>query len=1091
MAAHIRFISAGAGSGKTHHLTRILFEHLRDGRVRPEGVLATTFTRKAAAELRERVRAHLLAERDHGLATAIGQARIGTVNAVCGELLEHFALEAGLSPRQDVLEETQAEDFIAHAIDQVIDAAGIAGFLPIAERLGFGEKAAWRTDLKTLLDLVRSNDIDPAALPEHARRNADDLLGHFPAPAAVDLSVELARAIDAVLPDLARAAASSGRKNSAEYVELLRTVRRGLADAGPPWSQWVKLSKAAPEVGLKPLAAPVGAVAARFAEHAGLHRDIRAYLEQLFGLCAAALGVHAERKRELGVLDFADQEHLMLKLLDDPAVSAVLAEELDLLLVDEFQDTSPIQLALFLKLAELAGAVYWVGDIKQAIYGFRGSDTALMQAVLKTLVDAGQPPVILDTSRRSRPSLVALVNAAFTQGFRDELTPEQIVLKAHRDDGREGLKEPAMAHWWLAGKNQPERNAALGAGLIRLMESGYLVYDTALKQARPIRYGDIAVLTPCNDQVIDLAQCLRALGLPVATARPGLLATPEAVLTLACLRRLNDAEDTLATAEILSLADSLEPEVWVSERLRYLEAGGAPGLWRERDTDAAPAHPLLARLAGLRGQTGLLAPAEALRLVVSACDLPGIVLRWQQDPDRARTRLANLEALLALAERYEDDCRAAREAATLSGLILWLRALADQQRDAMAEPAIDAVRILTRHAAKGLEWPVVVLTGLEDRIRDRLWSLSVVATRELDIQRPLEGRFPRYWPWPFGQQEQVPLGDTLRQTATGQALRREAEAESRRLLYVCMTRARDLLVLARHDGKARTEWLDTLGVPWLTPAREATVLQPPDDAPLPLHSETLRPGPASPPPRNGPAGLYGFPTQLEPAARLPLYFNPSRAPAAPARLAETVRLGERIPINGRPAMEWLGRALHAALALAFADPERPVEAAMIEQILQRHGVAGQIQAAAVLARIADFRTWLARRWGDAVRINEQVKRHQPPLPSGEGWGEGISNEPLPAHSPIFHAEYPVQAVLPNGQVLLGRVDLLIERADGMVLIDHKANPLGAEHWDELTREHAGQLQAYAAAVAQASGKPVREVWLFLPVAGVALRVEFT
>src|ERR1700719_1685903 len=98
MNASIRFISADAGSGKTYKLTEILHELLTTKKVTPSGVIATTFTKKAAAELRERVRGSLVEKGEHRLATEIGQARIGTVNSVCGGLLARFAFEAGLAP---------------------------------------------------------------------------------------------------------------------------------------------------------------------------------------------------------------------------------------------------------------------------------------------------------------------------------------------------------------------------------------------------------------------------------------------------------------------------------------------------------------------------------------------------------------------------------------------------------------------------------------------------------------------------------------------------------------------------------------------------------------------------------------------------------------------------------------------------------------------------------------------------------------------------------------------------------------------------------------------------------------------------------
>src|SRR5882672_1872828 len=131
ISAKIAFISAGAGSGKTHRLTEILHEQLTSEGVRPSGVIATTFTKKAAAELRERVRSHLLAKGDFALANSVGQARIGTVNSICGELVARFAFEAGMATNQVVLEEVQAAGFLSRAIDEVLDPSGMASFLTV------------------------------------------------------------------------------------------------------------------------------------------------------------------------------------------------------------------------------------------------------------------------------------------------------------------------------------------------------------------------------------------------------------------------------------------------------------------------------------------------------------------------------------------------------------------------------------------------------------------------------------------------------------------------------------------------------------------------------------------------------------------------------------------------------------------------------------------------------------------------------------------------------------------------------------------------------------------------------------------------
>ena len=130
--AHITFISAGAGSGKTYRLTEILHQELLSQQVQPAGVIATTFTRKAAAELRERVLSHLLEKNEIGLATAMGQARIGTVNSICGQLLERFAFEAGMPPQQRVLDENQAKVLLNQAVDRVLHGENMDNFLALS-----------------------------------------------------------------------------------------------------------------------------------------------------------------------------------------------------------------------------------------------------------------------------------------------------------------------------------------------------------------------------------------------------------------------------------------------------------------------------------------------------------------------------------------------------------------------------------------------------------------------------------------------------------------------------------------------------------------------------------------------------------------------------------------------------------------------------------------------------------------------------------------------------------------------------------------------------------------------------------------------
>lgn len=1054
----ITFISAGAGSGKTHRLTEILHQELLSGDVDPAGVIATTFTRKAAAELRERVRGHLLKQGNTGLATAMGLARIGTVNSLCGQLLERFTFEAGMPPQQRVLEDSQAKVLLNQAIDRVLNGEMLERFLAVARRMGLeineqtGEFKThnWLDDLRQILDQLRTNDIDLESAMSFAKRNADELLAHFPAPAISDLKLELLSTIPDVLAQLIAADSKVGTTRT--YLSLLKDFQRSLCQDSARWSDWAKLSKTEPEKKLKPLVERIGETAARFAESRALHNDIQDYLEQVFSLAISVVKVYGDSKRELGVLDFADQEHALLKLLDNPAVAQVLGEELDLVMVDEFQDTSPMQLAIFLKLSQLAKRVYWVGDIKQAIYGFRGSDSALMQAILKSLPQLGGEKEVLTQSWRSRPELVELINDVFAPAFEPDLAASEVRLSPTRQDRLPGA---AFANWCLDGSNVVQYMEALAAGIQQLIDQGHPVFDNVSKSIRNVRPGDITVLCYSNSNVIKVASALAQAGLRCSTAQPGLLASAEATLALACLRRLNDPADTLATAQIVSLTGTEEPEAWVSERLRYLDAEHPQAQWREENIEDHAAHPVVAAIALLRADLALITPKEALQRLIAECDLLSLVTAWSSSPAMAQQRLANVDALIDLAQQHEELCRNGLGTASISGLILWLDEIAKSQSDALPVPALDAVQVMTHHASKGLEWPVVILMDLARDFGDRLWSVSTRSNSIFDPHRPLHDRFIRYWPWPLGKQQKVPIAEKIADSEAGIMFKHEATEEAKRLLYVSMTRARDLLVIASPARKMSGPWLNCVTAPWLILPEGEQQLTLPGGSTLPANAQKLSPR-SSPIPVDVSAEiLHWFAPSPASEQRLPLIFQPySSETRTFSTHRDKCQIGARIVLQGSPVMSVLGAAIHASLCLSFADTDQPIVLEDIRRLLAAHDLLENLSAQQLHDQVGAFHDWIESRWPGSRAM----------------------------------AEYQVQQVLETGQVLNGRIDLLLDTHEGWVVIDHKSNPSPMARWDELADEHIGQLEAYARAIQVASGKPVAQGWIFLPTAAGAVRV---
>lgn len=1062
MMTRIKFIGAGAGSGKTTAVVQHIADAIANNQCAPAGLVATTYTVKAAEELRERIRRELL---ERGLGTAadqLDQALVGTVHSVCARLLRRFAFEAGLSPEVRVMAEEDGPILRAQAVDAACPLAEVQAMQAVAEQLGQVKDGGyrWSGQLDRLLDEVRANDFDPAALPAIGEQAAQEFLELLPRPATEDLDALLNAAIRRTL--VALETCGDTKDKTLRYLDELKETLTLLAAKQFTWKQWLELQQSGPDGRKKAVAAladPVREVLDRMGEHPRLHRDIADYTRRLFRLAQAALEQYGAIKRRLGVVDFADLEHLTLKLLrNNPAVRAACQERWQLVVVDEFQDTSPLQLALFLAWAELAPHSLWVGDPKQAIYGFRNTDPQLTDAVVDALRQAGVAGETLGTSHRSVAELVTLVNGLFAEPFQRTLglPAAAITLQAKRPN-RVG-SAPALEFFDLrtgeTQKNGKERKPkvdeiadSVAAGIHSLLDagSGIKVFDRDRNAERPIEPGDVAVLCRNNTHGDQIASALTAAGFTVSRGGTGLLATPEGRFGLACLRRLADAQDSLAAAEVVALGSSAAPEEWLADRLRHLAAQPKDGnCWR---LDGPAPDLRLARLEAARARAATLTPTEALDLALEAGDAFSTVSAWGPSATRAAQRRANLEALRGMAKRYTDRCTSAGQPATVGGLLHWCAVASQEKSDAKAgDPSPGAIQVLTYHRAKGLEWPVVVATDLTEGERTDLFEVqSVAGSQPFDLGTPLAGRRLRFWASPFGEKEKgVPLLDQLQQSAPAHAQRERAQAEALRLLYVGFTRARDRLVLVRLPGHA-LEWLAVLGSNALEQADQSVKL--PSGELLPCAQRTLlRPALPSPPAEKTVRWLASAPTRT---TRLPAVISPSHAPQTGSfQMVASDSYGPRLVLRADVDESVLGDTLHALIAAELLNPGQPDRLVTVQAQLAAAGLAAALAAEEVAAALERFRIELNRRFAPrALRV-----------------------------------EMPFAYRNAAGQRVSGIMDLLLETAEGWVLVDHKSFPGGASQWAAKAETFSGQLALYVEAMGQL-GLPLAGVWVHFPVGG--------
>lgn len=1053
----IEFISAGAGSGKTYKLTETLAQALESGSARPHAILATTFTVKAATELRERARSWLLDRGRIDLATAIGQARLGTVNSVCGQMLRRFCFELGLSPDQTVLSEGQSKRLLKSTLSEAMDPAGQAELVRLTNRFGI-EQADWSKTVEAVVKAALDNDITPAALRTMGNQNADAMLSNWPAPSAgADATSFLSKALSKAHQEVAAfieaqtAAGAPVAKNLSKGLEDLQKFDRLFHADRWGWPDWIGAAGLDAGAKVKNLLEPVKAAAQAHESHPAFHADVRRYLDLVFNLAADVLDAYAQTKKALGSVDFSDQEVLLLRALrTSPSVREALASELDLVMVDEFQDTSPLQLALFVELAKLAKRSVWVGDPKQAIYGFRGTDASLITGVLDAIQDwGGTIGQALDTSRRSTESLVSLTNAVFSSAFEPGLKPAQVQLKSLRKDIP---PQPALLNWDFESNRNDTDYLGIGPAVRELLASGLQVEDKDTKALRPIQAGDIGILCRYNAQVNLAVTALTRWGIPSASPRSGLLGTAEALYVMACLRRMNDPNDTVASALILTLADSSPVDTWLADRLNYIAIeGGKPQDWKVKGEGA---HPLLARLEELRPALTSLTPQEALRLAAAESQVARLGGQWSTSAHEARNRLSNVEALVSLGKSFEDECVAAKRPATVSGLLRWFDELAEDGDDNRAASADNAVSVLTYHGAKGLEWPVVVLTSLDATARSSMWGVRARTVGGFDPQVPLANRFVHCWLKTWGKRSQPQAAVNAEASATGLAMQTEALDENKRLLYVGLTRARDMNVavsFVRKPGPGRA-WVNEIpGGTDLLFGDSGTVVLPDGQRLIRLSKTWSKEDCAAEPPVKAPEVCHWF----APRPRVhtePLWHRPSSATGGSFRVAETETVGVRLSLAGRPDMASLGTALHLCIARAGVVGGATTED--VERILTNWGLARCVDARAVCAQIASFQEWLNKRW--------------------------------PGH-PVY-VEVPVESAGPNGTRIRGQLDLIVEMPEGWVLIDHKSNPGGATRDDDLVAEYGPQLLSYEHALLGATGKSVLQKWLYLPVAARTIRI---
>lgn len=837
-------VLAGAGSGKTSTLVERCLHHMLHPRqpVSIDEMLIVTFTDAAAAELRKRVSDRLQLALSHAQPAdaarlerelaLLESAHISTLHGFCLRLVRDHFHEAGLDPVLTVCRPEQAALFMQAALDRVMERHFEAATKD-AERVQELIEAYEPGDEEKIRALVLKLHKYTQSLADPARwfsRQIASLQEETPRLWQQWLADALVDWCDRWAPTLARLTQNKLASRFCAQVKAARTAERAEFAA--------LLDEVAQSIDPLPrgFASHRNAIEEFFEEGAFLRsllgngndplaEDwawVRGQMETLLRLTQEFSTEYARLKRENAYVDFDDQQQFALDVLlgKERSGPTRIAEEcrrkFKLIFVDEYQDINAAQDGILRAVAREGDAAnrFLVGDVKQSIYRFRLADPAIFQNYnsLWRETSADGKVIPLSDNFRSRASILDFVNALFADVMRKEVGgveyDSDARLRPAENDRAEIATPTVELHLRLTEKKQEadedenatqtELDARMVARRLReLHDSGHAIWDSGQKTMRAAAWSDMVVLlrSPGTKAEIYLREFARA-GIPLQAERGGLYDSVEVSDLLSLLQLLDNPRQDVPLLAVLR-----SPLVGLSlDELACIRAGQSGLFWtalnhwhrmrrREEEDTWKKVDTFLERFARWRRMARHSGLSERVESVLNETHY----LEWLLTQSRPAQRQANVRRFVAMAAQFDPVQR--------QGLQRFLRFVeAQREAEADSEPAsvenVNAVRLISIHKSKGLEFPVVAVAGLGTPFNFRDLSESILLDEHYGLCGRVKppgygGSYPSL-PWWLARRRQ----------------RRETMGEELRLLYVALTRARDTLLLfgSANRKSAENNW---------------------------------------------------------------------------------------------------------------------------------------------------------------------------------------------------------------------------------------------------------------------------------------------
>jgi len=1054
-------VEAGAGTGKTTLLVDRILSLLSSQKASLDQIVAITFTEKAAGELkirlREAIEKAILQSRDNereALPQALGdleRAPISTIHSFCASLLRERPVEAKIDPNFEPLDEMGMEMLFQEVWELWLGQELGKKSAPLRRALTLGMSM---TDLAELVrqlygnrDLIPEDPLPrPSYSPEVFMQNCQKGISQALQLAQdcrkeEDKGWQNIQALKEKIPELEKA--SPERREILILRELVIKGAGNKQNWNPPSSCAVQkkiFDELAEE--LEELKRAI-----RAETMADLVEWIREFLQAI-----------EEEKARRGVLDFQDLLLLARNLLrDDKEVRRYFQEKFLYILVDEFQDTDPLQVEIVFFLAEdggragtwqevevSPGKLFLVGDPKQSIYRFRRADIETYEKAREQLITKGGSLKIVQNFR-TVPSIISWINRVFMPLIQPSdlgyFQPAYIPLIAH-EDRKESVKNQAGVILIAPPPDfDPEEASAPGvrqkeaqaiAALIEAMAGGenrsqWMIYDKKERNSRPVCFRDIALLFPALSGIEIYEEALKNRGIPFRLDGGREFYRRQEVRSfLCCLRALDDPADEISlVAALRSPFFGFSDEdifLFVSSgnRLHFLQGP------REKESDFFEAFSLLRQLHEKRNAGSISSTVGDLLAKTKALEFSLLRHGGEQVA-------ANLRKILDQARTFEKE-----RSATFRRFVEWLGSREEEGlregESPWSEEGEENVKLLTVHKAKGLEFPVVILANL--------------ATERKRKQPFIPQRFQGNFQLAIGEFKTEGYDSALEQEKV------KMEAEDRRLFYVAASRARDYLAIPLFWGKRKGFFKMLEG-------------QLPD-------REEMKPGSQV----NGQTVLGGGAFNLDPGEKPPL-----RLEWAEVEEDNAAPLKRRV--HWQKTLEEVKAQASRGLPLAtpssftgWVDSSRFPWDEVPGSSSERGGGAAFGSAFHEVMERVDLVE------GHNLKALAQIKAVEQSIPGmadqiAELGGQTLSHPLMDRvrKAKRFFREVPFSVFL-AGKIMEGKIDLLFEEEEGWVVVDYKTDEVSGDALQERFEAYKEQGIWYARAVEEATGERVKEVAFF-------------